>query len=179
VKGKKQAQTKVSHEEKIVPEAVEQPKIHQAITFIPPEIKKSQASPEKLDKFTETMLSWLKKLLNVLIMLIIIALIVTIFYKLYLLFFKEIASGNIQSIIDNILFTLILVELFTILYSYLQKHYIKVERIIEVAIISIVRESLFRVYDLDAGKIYALAVLLVAFGVLFFIEKYYSHMRNM
>lgn len=120
----------------------------------------------------------LKKISNVIIVLLIVALLATIIFKLYLLFFIDIPSANFKSIIDNVLLVFIFIELLTILYSYLQRLYIKVERVIELGIISIVREMLFRVSDFEASKIYAVAVLLVALGILFFIEKYWANTRN-
>ncbi len=116
--------------------------------------------------------------LHVLIILLMLALFIVIAYELYLVFVVEIPSLGVNATIDGILFTLILVELFTILYAYLDKHYIKVERVIEVAIISIVREIIFKVFTMEDSKIYAVAALLLALGVLFLIEKHYSRQRN-
>ncbi len=120
----------------------------------------------------------LKTISNIIIILLIVALVVTIVFKLHVLFFVDIVSGNFQSIINDLLLTLILIELFTILYSYLLKYYIKVERVIELGMISIIREMLFKIDVFETNKIYAVAVLLVSFGILFFIEKYYSKSRN-
>ncbi|HIH31760.1 TPA: hypothetical protein HA235_03570 [Candidatus Woesearchaeota archaeon] len=128
--------------------------------------------------FVKKILPVIKYVANIIIVLLILALVITILYKLYILFFKDLISGDFNSIINDLLLTLILIELFTILYSYLQKHYIKVERVVELGMISIIREMLFKVEVFEANKIYAIAVLLVAFGALFFIEKYYSRTRN-
>lgn len=130
---------------------------------------------EKLEK---KLFRGLDAALHVLIILLILALFIVIAYELYLIFMVDIPSLGVKATIDGILFTLILVELFTILYSYLEKHYIKVERVIEVAIISIVREIIFKLFEMDDSKIYAVSALLVSLGVLFFIEKHYSGKRN-
>jgi len=133
----------------------------------------------KGDLFIEQkLLPILKTTGNIIILLLILALFFTIIYKLYILFFIDLLKGDFQSIVNDLLLTLILIELFTILYSYLIKHYIKVERVIELGIISLVREMLFKVNEFDNGKIYAVSVLLVSFGVIFFIEKYWSKTRN-
>jgi uncharacterized membrane protein (DUF373 family) len=129
-------------------------------------------------KFVNRVLPILKTISNIIIILLIIALLVTIVYKLFILYFYDIASGNFQNIINDLLLLIILIELFTILYSYLQKYYIKVERVIELGMISIIREMLFKVQEFEIGRIMAVAVLLVSFGILFFIEKYYSKSRN-
>ena len=120
----------------------------------------------------------LKTIGNIIIIILIFALFVTILYKLYNLFFVDLINGSFQSIIDDLLLTLILIELFTILYSYLLKHYIKVERVIELGIISLVREMLFKLNEFETSKIYAVAALLVSLGIIFFIEKYWSRTRN-
>jgi uncharacterized membrane protein (DUF373 family) len=112
--------------------------------------------------------------LHAMIITLILALFLTILYKLYFIFFVHMPIGDISLVVDNILFALILVELFTILYSYLTEHYIKVERVIEVGIISIVREIIFKLFELDVDKIYSVAVILVALGALLFIEKNYT-----
>ncbi len=141
---------------------------------------KPQITPldNRESKFVNTVLPILKSVSNVIIILLIVALVVTIVYKLYALFFVDMMSGNFQNVINDLLLTIILIELFTILYSYLVKYYIKVERVIELGIISIIREMLFKIQEFEANKIYAVAVLLVSFGLLFFIEKYYSKSRN-
>jgi uncharacterized membrane protein (DUF373 family) len=128
--------------------------------------------------FIAKIIPYLKQVANIIIVILMLALIVTIVYKLYILFFVDIAIGNFDGIINDLLLTLIFIELFTILYSYLEKHYIKVERVIELGIISVVREIIFKVNEIQANKIYAIAVLLVSFGLIFYIEKYWSKTRN-
>ena len=131
------------------------------------------------DKIIEgKLLGALDVILHLIIFLLIIATLGTIFIEMYKLFVVELITGNVRVIIEHILFTFILIELFTILHSYLIKHYIKVERIIEVGIISVVREIVFQVFEIEVSRIYALAVLLIALGALFFIEKHFSKERN-
>jgi uncharacterized membrane protein (DUF373 family) len=129
-------------------------------------------------KLVNRVLPILKTISNIIIILLIVALMATIVYKLFILYFYDIASGNFQNIINDLLLLIILIELFTILFSYLQKYYIKVERVIELGMISIIREMLFKVQEIEVDRILAVAVLLISFGILFFIEKYYSKSRN-
>ena len=154
------------------------------------DMKKKEATPapllasshdhphEETPKYIQKLLPILKTSSNVIIILLIVALIVTILFKLYILFFIDIAGGDFISIINDLLLVLIFIELFTILYSYLQRHYIKVERVVELGMISIIREMMFKIEIFETSKVYAIAVLLVAFGMVFFIEKYYSRTRN-
>lgn len=129
-------------------------------------------------KLVNRVLPILKTISNIIIILLIVALLAAIIYKLFILYFVDIAGGNFQNIINDLLLLIILIELFTILYAYLQKYYIKVERVIELGMISIIREMLFKVQEFEIGRIYAIAVLLLSFGILFLIEKYYSKSRN-
>ena len=116
--------------------------------------------------------------LHVLILLLIFALFVITLERLWTLFVVDIFTRNVGFVISQILFIFILIELFTILYSYLSKHYIKVERVVEVGIISVVRELMFNLFEIDIARIYAFSALLLVFGMLFFIEKRYSNERN-
>jgi uncharacterized membrane protein (DUF373 family) len=120
----------------------------------------------------------LEKGLHGLTFLLIISLIIIILKELYKLFFKDLFFSDLNIIIHSVLFIFILIEMFTILISYLHKGYIKVERIVEVGIISIVREIIFNVLNVEIARLYALAALLLALGCLFYIEKHFSAVRN-
>lgn len=112
--------------------------------------------------------------LDILTFLLIISLLIMILKQIINLFLETLWTSDIKSKIDTVLFSLILVELFTILFYYLKEHRVRVDRIIEVGIISLVRDIIFKIFDLDNGKLYAMALILFVLGVLFFIEKYYS-----
>jgi uncharacterized membrane protein (DUF373 family) len=137
-------------------------------------MKPQEENPVLIDK----LLPFIKLAANIIIIFLILALFITIVYKLCILFAVDLVHGDFQNIINDLLLLLILIELFTILYSYLSKHYIKVERVIELGIISLVREMLFKVNEFESSKIYAVAALLISFGIIFFIEKYWSKTRN-
>ncbi|HKL23913.1 MAG TPA: phosphate-starvation-inducible PsiE family protein [Candidatus Nanoarchaeia archaeon] len=114
---------------------------------------------------------------NLLVILLIMGLLLIILRELYSLF-ENIFSAEISVIINAILFIFILIELFTILTSYLRFGTIKVERVVEVGIISIVRDSIFHVFELDAPKMYGISALLLVFGLIFFVEKKFSKNRE-
>lgn len=130
------------------------------------------------DIMEKKVLSILDFTLHILSLFLILALVIVILRELSVLFLVDILKADVQTIVDNILFILILVELFTILYAYLKKHYIKVERVVEVGIISIVREVIFKIFDIEVTKIYALSAILLVMGGIFFIEKKYSKERD-
>lgn len=117
-------------------------------------------------------------IVDVLTFLLILALLLMIVRQIVLLFAGPIWTLEIKEKIDTMLFALILVELFTILFFYLKEHRIKVDRIIEVGIISLVRDVIFKVYETDVLRLFAMAAILVVLGALFFIEKYFSKSRE-
>lgn len=125
------------------------------------------------DRLTNWCLDWFGNLFDAIIVLLMVGLIITIFMKFWDLFVFELWSGGVNIIISEILFVLILVELFTILTSYLKNRKVKVQRIVEVGIISIIREVMFVVFKIPAAQILALAGLLLVFGALFAIEKFF------
>ncbi|HYD03619.1 MAG TPA: phosphate-starvation-inducible PsiE family protein [Alphaproteobacteria bacterium] len=129
-------------------------------------------------KSNKKILEFLETTGNVIILALIVALVIAMGYKLYTIFFIDFFQGEFSTFIDNMLLILIMMELFSLLYVYLLNHHIKVERVIELGIISIVREMLFKVHEFESGKIYAVSVLLVALGLIFFIERYWSNNRN-
>lgn len=134
---------------------------------------------EHCSKKEINVISYLDKALNITIFLLIFSLLFLITKELYvLIFLKLFQNGEIGQIVDLILFIFILIELFTILVSYLKKGYIKVERIVEVGIISIVRDIIFHVDTIETTKIYSISAVLLVLGGLFFIEKRFSKDRN-
>ena len=115
---------------------------------------------------------------NILIYFLILALLIAIVRELWFLFSGYIWFGEVREIINKILFIFILIEIFTILLAYLKTEHVKVERIVEVGIISFVRELIFYGTEIEPVRAYALSAILLVFGILFFIEKKYSNDRN-
>lgn len=124
------------------------------------------------------MLKFFSLVVDVLIFLLIVALLFMIIRQIFILFSGPIWALEIKEKIDTMLFALILVELFTILFFYLKEHRIKVDRIIEVGIISLVRDVIFKVYETEVNRLFAMAAILVVLGALFFIEKYFAKSRE-
>lgn len=127
---------------------------------------------------TKWSLKWFGRLFDVIITLLMVALVTTIVSKLFVLFTNDLWTGGVQLVITEILFVLILVELFTILTSYLESGRIKVQRIVEVGIISIIREVMFVVFEISAMQIFALSGLLLVFALLFAVERYFSSQED-
>jgi uncharacterized membrane protein (DUF373 family) len=115
---------------------------------------------------------------NLLIYFLIIALLIIIIKELFFLFTGTIWNADVKYAIDMILFIFILIEIFTILLAYLRTEHVKVERIVEVGIISLVRDLIFHATTMEPTRAYGLSAILLVFGILFFIEKYFSKERN-
>lgn len=98
--------------------------------------------------------------------------------ELYRIFLVEIWTGNTHYLIASIIWTFVLIKLFGILHTYLLQGFIKVERVVEVAIIAIVQELILKIFEIEPQRIYALSALLLALGVLFFIEKRFAAQRG-
>lgn len=120
----------------------------------------------------------LDTVLHILTLLLIFALLVGIIKELYTLIFIHLLSDTAKAIIAQILFIVILIELFTVLTAYLRHNQIKVQRVLEIGIIALVRETIFVAFEADVGRLYSIAVLLLVFGIVFAIEKHFAMKRN-
>jgi len=125
----------------------------------------------------EKLLKSFKGVFNLLVVLLIFGLLAIILRELYSLF-GDIFSAKISVLINSVLFIFILVELFTILLAYLRSGEIKVEKIVEVGIISIVRDSIFHIFETEPARIYGISALLLVFGLIFFIERKFSYNKK-
>lgn len=112
------------------------------------------------------------------IVVILIGILMFVIGKTFYEVISTILVTESSVIINEILFILILVELFTILYFYLREHRIKVERIVELGIIAIVREVMFHAFEIDVHRIYAVTAFLLALGAIFYIEKRHCESRE-
>lgn len=126
------------------------------------------------NEITKWCLRWLSRLFDAIIISLIVAIVMAIIMKLFILFSAEIWVGGVRLVITEVLFILILVELFTIMTSYLESGKIKVQRIVEVGIISIIREVMFLAFEISPIQVLALSGLLLVFGLLFAVEKFFS-----
>lgn len=113
--------------------------------------------------------------LDFLVFVIIIALFLVVMKSLFLLFSHDIFYGDVKDVASNILFTIILVELISLLFSYIKHHVIKIERVVEIGIISIIRESLFFIFEADYLHILSVSVLLFVMSLFYFLEQYYLY----
>jgi len=83
--------------------------------------------------------------------------------------FREVLSSTLdfRVVIAEVLFVLVMVEVVRLLIIYLQEHRIAVDFMVELGIVSTLREIVLRgVVELDWKQIFALSVLVLALGAL-------------
>ncbi|WP_088241218.1 phosphate-starvation-inducible PsiE family protein [Calothrix rhizosoleniae] len=92
------------------------------------------------------------------------------------MFFSFLQPLDLRQITSDILFILILVELFRLLIDYLQEQKISVGAAVEITIVSALREIILRgVLEIPRGQIFGVSVFLIVLGGLLLILPWISH----
>jgi uncharacterized membrane protein (DUF373 family) len=124
------------------------------------------ASPQSaINRLTRRPLQVTQDIIVVVLIVVLFALMVRTLWHIV----KQVREPDLdfRIVISEVLFVLVMVELVRLLQVYLWQHHIAVDTMVEVGIISTLREVvLFGVVDLDWRKIIAIAVLLLALGTL-------------
>jgi uncharacterized membrane protein (DUF373 family) len=90
-----------------------------------------------------------------------------------------IAGAGTSPILSEILFVLILMEVYRLLIFYLREHRISVTLAVEVALVSTLRELIFMgAHEFESMRLFALSVLLVVLGALLAAERWAGFVRN-
>jgi uncharacterized membrane protein (DUF373 family) len=122
-------------------------------------------------RFLGASVQWLTTLLAIGVLILIVR-------ELIELFVVELWNFEAYTILGSIIATFLLIKIYGIFHSFLLQGYLKVERVVEVGIIAIVQEIIVHALTIDHLKLYALSVLLLALGGLFYLEKRFSNERN-
>lgn len=92
------------------------------------------------------------------------------------MFFSFLHPLDLRQVTSDILFILILVELFRLLLDYLQVQQISVGAAVEITIVSALREVILRgVLEIPRDQIFGISVFLVVLGVIFVALPGVSH----
>ncbi len=92
------------------------------------------------------------------------------------MFFSFLQPLDLRQITSDILFILILVELFRLLVDYLQEQKISVGAAVEITIVSALREIILRgVLEISRDQIFGVSVFLIVLGGLLLILPWISH----
>lgn len=88
-------------------------------------------------------------------------------------------EGPISEVLSQILFVLILTELYRLMIFYLREHRVSVALTVEVALVSTLREIMLKgAYEFDAAQTVGICALLIVLGALLAMERWNSRLRN-
>ena len=88
-------------------------------------------------------------------------------------------SAASSQLLSEVVFVLILTEVYRLLIFYLREHRISVALTIEVALVSTLREVMLKgAHEFEGMRLLALSLLLVVLGGLLAMERWMGHWRN-
>lgn len=138
-----------------------------------------QTDEQKSDRFNSWR-GWFKKeqivhnlelVQNLIVVTLAIGLFLVMAIRLSDLFFSLFIPINFQSVTSDILFILILVEIFRLLIIYLQEQRISVGVAVEVSLVSVLREVIIRgALEIPWQQIIAICIFLLVLGALLLIR---------
>jgi len=122
------------------------------------------------DRTQEIVIYSLETIQDLIVVLLCIGLFGVMFVKIKELFTSLIPPLDFQAVTPDILFILILVEIFRLLIIYLQEKEIAVGVAVEIAIVSILREIILRgVLEIPNAQIWAICGILFVLGLMLII----------
>ncbi len=142
------------------------------------EIVKVQAELEKYSgaknnfAIKQRVIEGLENIQDLIIIILGLGLFGVMFVKIEELFMSLVPPLNFQGITPDILFVLILVEIFRLLVIYLQEKEISVAVAVEISIVSILRELIVRgVMEMPNSHIWSIGGILLVLGVIMIIPS--------
>lgn len=115
--------------------------------------------------------------LSILIIFMIIGLFITIGYEVYHMY-ENFYHNQIDQSIHKGLFIFILVEMYQVLALYLRDKEIKIIVIINIALVSIMRELIFEMSDMQWEKGLVFIGILTVLGTLYFFDRRFVEKSN-
>ena len=115
--------------------------------------------------FLQSIFDWVTVLLTLILLYVI-------FQELYTVLTVDIFGDSMKELVSDLLFILILLELFIILRQYLVKDHVSVKSIVEITILSVGREIIFYVLELSSMQLFAFSALLLVLGFIHIGEEF-------
>ena len=83
-------------------------------------------------------------------------------------------------LLSEVVFVLILTEVYRTLVFYLREHRVSVALVVEVAIVSVVQELILRAgeHEFQLERVLGMAVILLVLGALLVMQRYVAHVHN-
>ncbi len=121
-----------------------------------------------------------ENLQDVVVCLLLLLLLVLALQTIWRLGHMAVVEGSATNqLLSEILFVLILIELYRLLIFYLRDHRISVALMVEVALVSTLREVMLKgAHDLESLHLLALGALLLVLGGLLVLERWMGRLRN-
>lgn len=121
----------------------------------------------------------LETIQNAIVIALSIALFCVMLIRLSDLFLSLLIPLKFQNVTSDILFILILIELFRLLIIYLKEQRISIGVSVEVSIVSVLREVIIRdALEIEWQQILAICALLLVLGVLLLIRAWMARIFN-
>jgi uncharacterized membrane protein (DUF373 family) len=111
-----------------------------------------------------------------LLLVLLIVLSLQALWRLARLAFLEVAAPTQQ--LSEVIYVLILMELYRLLIHYLREHRISVALAIKVSLVSTLREVMLVAHEFEWVRLLALSALLVVLGGLLALERWMGRWRN-
>ncbi|MBD2099980.1 phosphate-starvation-inducible PsiE family protein [Leptolyngbya sp. FACHB-261] len=132
---------------------------------------KEKAAPDRNWLGRVQIIDSLENFQDLIVISLCVGLFSTMVLKLWAVFVSLLHPVNFQAISSEILFILILVELFRLLIIYLREHRISVSVAVEVAIVSVLREVIVKgVLEIPSAQITSTCLFLLVLGSLLLIR---------
>jgi uncharacterized membrane protein (DUF373 family) len=105
--------------------------------------------------------------MDIILVGLVIVTLIFIIKTIYILGFTVYKETNIPHVISEFLFIFILIEVLRILIIYMEFHHISVDIMVELAIVSILREIIIKgAVEIDTIKLAGLSFLIIVLGLL-------------
>lgn len=124
----------------------------------------------------KTIVDSLERFQDFIVISLCVGLFCVMLIRLGEMFFSFLQPLDLRQITSDILFILILVELFRLLIDYLQEQKISVGAAVEITIVSTLREIILRgVLEISRDQIFGVSVFLIVLGGILLILPWISH----
>ncbi len=116
---------------------------------------------------------YLNLIVSIIVLMLLFAIVFALIKETYILFSVHLSHENPSLLIAQVLFIIIHVELFAILINYFIDGKIMVQNVIELGIISVVREIMLTAFQVTVDRLFAISFLLLVLGLVFLMERWF------
>jgi len=118
-------------------------------------------------------LKFFSKIINLMVYTLLVGVIIVALVELFRLI-SIFFSGTISGAISIILYIIILIELFVILTDFIRNKHISLSKVVEIGIISLVRDVIFKFDELGPDMLFGIAAVILSLGLVFWVGRKYK-----